>query len=163
MPDLLVPLYALPPVAPALDVADQRGIEIRRALVPEQHLVTAWIRETFSEAWAAEASVAFARQPVACFLAVQHSRPVGFCAYEATCRNFLGPLGVATEVRANGIGSALLLSALHAMSAEGYAYAIIGGAGPTAFFERVAGAQIIAGSVPGIYHGLLRASPPEPA
>ena len=160
MPDLLVPLYALPALAPPLEAATQRGIEIRRALVPEQPVVTAWVRGQFSEAWAAEAAVAFARQPVACFLAVQGSRLLGFCAYEVTCRGFLGPLGVAPEARGSGVGAALLLSGLHAMFAEGYAYAIIGGAGPTAFFERVAGARVIEGSNPGIYRGLLRTNPP---
>ncbi|MGV3533136.1 MAG: GNAT family N-acetyltransferase [Chthoniobacteraceae bacterium] len=157
MPDLLVRLYALPPPA----AAQIRGIEIRRALVPEKHRVVEWVRATFNRAWASEAEVAFARQPVACFLAVQDGAIAGFCAYEATCRNFLGPLGVAEHARGSGIGAALLLSALQAMAAEGYAYAIIGGAGPTAFFERVAGAQVIPDSTPGMYRGLLRSNPPE--
>jgi hypothetical protein len=33
----------------------------------------------------------------------------------------------------------------------GYAYGIIGGAGPTEFYERTVGATIIPESVPGIY------------
>src|SRR5687767_11965449 len=112
MPDLLVRLYALPPHA----VAPKPGLEIRRALVPEKHLVIEWVRATFKSAWASEAEVAFARQPVACFIAVQEGAIVGFCAYEATCRNFLGPLGVAEHARGSGIGAALLLSALRAMA-----------------------------------------------
>jgi len=157
MPDLLVRLYALPPPP----VAQTGGVEIRRALVPEKHLVVEWACSTFNCAWASEVEVAFARQPVACFIAVQDGAIVGFCAYEATCRDFLGPLGVAEHARGSRVGAALLLSALHAMAAEGYAYAIIGGAGPTAFFERVAGAQVISDSSPGIYRGMLRSNPPE--
>jgi hypothetical protein len=33
----------------------------------------------------------------------------------------------------------------------GYAYGIIGGAGPTQFYERAVGATLIVESVPGIY------------
>jgi hypothetical protein len=46
------------------------------------------------------------------------------------------------------------------MAAEGYAYAIIGGVGPAAFYERAVGAIPIPGSEPGIYRGRLR--PPSP-
>jgi hypothetical protein len=41
------------------------------------------------------------------------------------------------------------------MAAKGYAYAVIGGAGPTEFFVKTTGAQPIAGSTPGIYHDRL--------
>ena len=61
-----------------------------------------------------------------------------------------GPTGVLESFRGQGVGSALLLAALFAMKAEGYAYAIIGGAGKQAgFYERLAGASGIAGSDPG--------------
>jgi hypothetical protein len=45
----------------------------------------------------------------------------------------------------------LTLAALAAMRASGYAYAIIGGVGPSAFYAKVAGATPIEGSTPGIY------------
>jgi hypothetical protein len=38
----------------------------------------------------------------------------------------------------------------------GYAYAIIGGAGPTEFYAKECGATIIPNSVPGIYTDRLR-------
>jgi len=65
---------------------------------------------------------------------------VGFACYEATCRNFFGPELVHPERRQRGIGRALLLSALHAMRAEGYAYAIIGWASSVDFYRRAVGA-----------------------
>lgn len=154
--DLLVRLYDLPDPAAVPERAHSGGAEIRRALAPEKHLVTAWVGEQFSAAWASECEAAFSRLPVACWLAVRDGQLCGFAAYEATCRGFLGPLGVAREQRGQGIGEALLLAALHAMRAEGYAYAIIGGAGPVAFFARTVGAVPIAGSEPGIYRGMLR-------
>jgi predicted N-acetyltransferase YhbS len=58
--------------------------------------------------------------------------------------------------RKQGIGTALLLAALQAMAAEGYAYAIIGAAGPAEFYAKTVGAVPIAGSSPGIYADLLR-------
>ena len=45
------------------------------------------------------------------------------------------------------MGKGLLLSGLHAMAGMGYAYAIIGGVGPSEFFAKVAGATEIAGSL----------------
>ena len=57
-----------------------------------------------------------------------------------------------------GIGRALLLSTLHAMSAAGYAYAIVGGAGDVDFYAQTVGAIEIAGSTPGIYRDRLTAS-----
>lgn len=150
--DLLVRLYALQP----LTSATVEGVDVRRAIAPEKHLVTRWVAEHFSPAWASECEVAFAHVPLGCFLAVREGRLCGFAAYDATCRNFFGPLGVSPQDRTSGIGSALSLAALHAMRDEGYAYAIIGGAGPTAFFERLVGAQLIPGSEPGIYRGMLR-------
>ena len=59
------------------------------------------------------------------------------------------------ERRQRGIGRALLLSALHAMRAEGYAYGIIGWASSVDFYRRAVGAIEIAGSEPGIYPPVL--------
>jgi hypothetical protein len=41
------------------------------------------------------------------------------------------------------------------MKAEGYAYAVIGWAGPQEFYARLVGATVIEGSEPGIYRGPL--------
>jgi len=155
--DLLVRLLDLPELSPALERVRAEGVEVRRALAPERHIVVRWVAATFSAAWASECETAFARQPLACFVALQQQQQLcGFAVYEATCRNFFGPLGVTSETRNRHIGVALLLASLHAMRNEGYAYAIIGGAGPVSFFEKVVGAVPIAGSEPGIYRGMLR-------
>jgi ribosomal protein S18 acetylase RimI-like enzyme len=154
--DLLVRLLDLPELAPALECARRGGVEVRRALSAEKHLIARWIAANFSAAWASECEVAFSRQPLACFVALKEQQLCGFAVYEVTCRNFFGPLGVATDARGQHIGAALLLASLHAMRSEGYVYAIIGGAGPIAFFEKVVGATAILGSEPGIYRGMLR-------
>jgi hypothetical protein len=45
------------------------------------------------------------------------------------------------------------------MSAMGYAYAIVGGAGDVGFYARTAGATEIPGSTPGIYRDRLKVPP----
>jgi GNAT superfamily N-acetyltransferase len=153
--DMLVKLYELPASDDMVSRLAEAGISIRRALPPEKHNVIAWIRGNFSEAWASEADVAFARQPVSCFIAVQDKCLLGFACHDTTCKNFFGPTGVDPQARGKGIGVALLLACLEAMRHQGYGYAIIGGVGPADFYTKTVGAIPIEGSRPGIYRGLL--------
>lgn len=156
MTDMLVKLYSLPDVTHALIYQHEHGVEIRRALVPERGIVVDWVRQRWGNAWASECDTAFVRQPLTCFVAIENENLVGFSCHEATYKNFFGPYGVDAKCLRRGIGAALLLIALHDMAALGYAYGIIGGAGPLDFFTRVAGAIPIEDSTPGIYRGMLR-------
>jgi GNAT superfamily N-acetyltransferase len=151
MPDLLVKLYGLPDLAPRLGALEKEGIGLRRAMAYERHAVTGWVRASFGEGWASESEAAFSNLPVSCFIAERGGELLGFACYDATCRDFFGPTGVDARERGRGIGAALLLRCLHAMAAEGYAYAIIGGASPTALYAKTVGAIEIPGSTPGIY------------
>ncbi|HKY51678.1 MAG TPA: GNAT family N-acetyltransferase [Candidatus Limnocylindria bacterium] len=154
--DMLVPLYDLPDASARIEALRAGGIEVRRALAPERHVVVGWVREQFGEAWASECEVSFGRLPISCFRAQRGQEILGFACYDATAKGFFGPTGVLESERAGGIGTALLLLALQAMAAEGYAYAIIGGVGPAGFYQKTVGAVPIAGSTPGIYTHLLR-------
>ena len=176
--DLLVRLYALPPLAPRLDALAPAGVTVRRALASERHAVVAFAETHGSRGWASECEVAFARRPIGCFVAVESgpapaagargvvapgggypSSPetlVGFACIEATAPGFFGPQAVRDDRRGKGIGAALLLSALHALGAEGHAYAIVGWASELEFYRKVAGAVPIAGSEPGLYRAPLR-------
>ena len=154
MADMLVKLWELPPLEPALAGAAARGIVVRRALAPEKPVVLDWTRAHFA-AWAPEVDVAFARLPVACFLAVRGSEIVGFACHDAIAPDFFGPTGVAEAARGQGVGRALAVAAMHALKAQGYAYAIVGGVGPAAFYEKAFGATPIAGSTPGLYANML--------
>lgn len=156
MPDMLVKLYALPELAPVMASQAQQGVVIRRALAPEQSFVADWVRDHFSNAWASETTVSFARQPLSCYIAVAEGQVLGFACYDSILKGFFGPTGVDESQRGRGIGAALLLACLHAMRHEGYGYAIIGAAGPTGFYERIVGATVIPDSAPGIYRGILK-------
>jgi len=157
MPDMLVKLYALPETDAELTRLRIEGVDVRRAIAPEKHLVIRWVREQFSEYWASECDVAFAHVPIGCVIAVRENRLLGFACYDTTIKGFFGPTGVASDARGQGIGKALLLSALEAMRAEGYGYAIIGAAGPTDYYAKAVGALLIDDSSPGVYRGMLRA------
>ena len=158
MADLLVRLYDLPPAAPAVERLAGKGVVVRRAAASERAVVATFARTHGSEGWANECEVAFARLPLACFVAVDGSTQIllGLACYEAACRDFFGPELVRPDRRGQGIGRALLLVTLEAMRAEGYAYAIIGWASSVEFYERAVGAVVIEGSEPGIYPPGLR-------
>ena len=153
--DMLVKLYELPDSGPAYDRLRRPGIVLRRALAPEKHLVTGWVRKNFSEAWASEVDVAFSRLPISCFIAIQNRAIAGFACHDAACRNFFGPTGVEPNAQKNGIGKALLFACLEDMKQQGFGYAIIGGVGPADFYSKAVGAVAIEGSAPGICRGLL--------
>ena len=155
MPDMLVKLWELPPLEPAIEDAAARGVVVRRALAPEKPVVLDWMHAHFP-AWAAEVDVAFSRQPVACFVAVRDGLLIGFACHDAIAPDFFGPTAVLESARGQGLGRALALAAMHALKAQGYAYAIVGGVGPAAFYEKALGATAIPGSAPGIYAGMLK-------
>ena len=159
MPDMLVKLYELPPVAPLIEQQRAAGIDIRRAIAPEKHRIVEWVRSMWNASWASECDVAFSHQPVSCFVAIENNQLIGFACHDATCKNFFGPTGVLEPHRGRGTGAALLLIALHAMAAQGYGYAIIGAVGPAEFYSKIVGATVIPDSWPGVYRGMLRATP----
>lgn len=156
MPDMLVKLYELPDDAPLRAELEDAGFTIRRALVPEKHLIRSWVKEKFNPHWESECDVAISGHPTSCFIATLEDKLVGFACYDATCKGFFGPTGVDDVCRGKGVGTALLLACLHDMRAQGYGYAVIGGAGPVAFYEKTVGAIEIPDSKPGIYKGMLR-------
>ncbi len=156
MPDMLVKLYELPQAAPVMSKLAESGIEIRRPIAPEKHVVVQWVREHFNEGWASETEVAFTNQPVSCFIAIENGTIIGFACYEATCKNYFGPTGVSLQARGRGVGTGLLIASMHALHELGYGYAVIGGAGPVEYYNKTVGAIPIENSVPGIYRGMLK-------
>jgi ribosomal protein S18 acetylase RimI-like enzyme len=152
MGDMLVKLYALPDAAPALARVRAAGYDIRRPLPPERRAVVRWVDSHFGERWAGEAETAFSRVPVSCHLAVDAAGHIcGFACHDVTFRGFFGPAGVPEKLRGQGLGTALLLTALRSLAASGYAYAVIGGSGDDEFYAKAVGAVPIPDSEPGPY------------
>ena len=152
--DLLVKLYALPDKSDLRLRLAESDIAVRRAMAFEKESVVAWVERQFggtAPGWKSECDISFSRSPIACQIATQGDRLLGFACHDVTTRNFFGPIGVVAGQRSRGLGSLLLLSALESMREQGYAYAIIGYAGPAGFFEKTVGAIAIPGSRPGIY------------
>lgn len=156
MPDLLVPLYKLPPFTTTLAALAEDGILVRRANSFELTPVSDFIVQHFSRQWADENAAAFSRQPITSFIAMEEGRIVGFATYESTRRAFFGPTGVAISHRSRGIGTGLLLASLNGLYELGYAYGIIGSAGPVDFYVKTVNAIVIPDSTPGIYANLLK-------
>ena len=156
MPDMLVKLYNLADNWDFIAAQAALGVTIRKPIGPENHLVIAWVHDRFSAKWASEVAVALHNHPVSCFIAIKDEAIIGFACYDATTLGFFGPTGVAEARRGRGTGGALLLACLLDMKLKGYGYAIIGAAGPTDFYRKVAGAEVIPDSSPGVYRGILR-------
>lgn len=155
MSDLLIRLYDLPTFDSEARVAAS-GVVVRRAIAPERHVILDWVREHFSEGWASECAVAIGHVPSTLLIAVRGQELLGFACYDATMRGFFGPTAVHEDARGLGIGEVLLIETLRQMREAGYAYGVIGGAGPVGFYKKRLDAVDIPGSEPGIYGGLLK-------
>ncbi|MDP2949908.1 MAG: GNAT family N-acetyltransferase [Chloroflexota bacterium] len=151
MPDMLVRLYDLPSAQGYYRRAEEAGVTVRRADPWDRLRLRTFVEKEFGPLWAIETDVAFSRQPIAAFVATSAGAIVGFAAYECTRRNYFGPTGVRPDLRGKGVGAALLFRCLEALREMGYAYAVIGGVGPAAYYEKVCGAFLIPGSESGIY------------
>lgn len=155
--DMLVPLYRLPPLAPCLDsLRDRHAIIIRPIHTFERSLLRQFIESNFNRGWADEAEMAFRHMPPTCLVAILADRIVGFAAYDCTFNGFFGPTGVAPAHRGQGIGTGLLLSALHGLRSLGYVYGIIGSVGPADFYTKTVAAVPIPDSSPGPYLHCLK-------
>lgn len=146
MPDILVKLYALDET-----MTDVPSVIFRHPLPHEKTVVREWVARHFDTGWADEFDVSFKHMPPSSFIALRDDRLVGFACYEVTARGFFGPTGVLESERGLGIGVALLKRSLRGLRELGYAYAIIGDAGPVEFYVKTVGGILIPESEPGIY------------
>ena len=154
MPDMLVRLYDLPDAEGYYRRAREAGASVRRAEPWDRFALRSFIEGNLPKGWSPEADLAFSGHPITAFVATVEGRIAGFAVYECTRRGFFGPTGVREDLRGRGLGAALLFRCLEAMSDVGYAYAIIGGVGPQAYYEKVCGAFVIPGSEMGIYRSV---------
>lgn len=149
--DMLVQLLKVEKADGVVEQLRGEGVVVKRASSYEMSPVVEFVEGIWGKVWGDEVRIGFGRQPVSVFVALREGEVVGFCAYEVTRRNYVGPMGVVEKEKGKGVGKALLLSALDAMLEMGYAYAIIGGVGPVGFYEKACGATLIENSGSGIY------------
>lgn len=155
--DMLVRLWTLPDKGPALDALKAQGVSIKRVIAPDRGRVLAFVKEQFGDGWMHECEAALSTVPSTSYIAVKEKRVIGFACFEATGKDYFGPIGVDPACRARGVGAGLLLSCLHSMAEMGYAYAVIGWADDAApFYEKTANAFPIPDSHPAIYQNLIR-------
>ena len=135
----------------------QNGIRIKKALAPDRSKIIAFSRICAKDDYSDEVRAAFSNNPVTCYIATREKELIGFACYEATARNFFGPMAVLESERKKGVGKALLLKALESMRELGYAYAIIGWPANSAvsFYKKCAGAIMIDEKSSGAYKRMI--------
>ena len=132
------------------------GIKIKRVFAGEKMRVLEYIRQHFSEGWVYEAENAIMQHK--CFIATKDGQILGFACYDASAKDYFGPIGVTEGTRGTGVGTALLLRTLTCMREEGYGYAIIGWVGDAEmFYRKVVNAEWVPGGEPenSIYSNLI--------
>ena len=154
--DFLARLWTLPDKAPVLARLAEQGIQIKRVIAPDRQRVLQFVEDRFGAGWMHECEAAFSTVPSTCYIAVKDKKVIGFACFEATAKDYFGPIGVDEAFRGGDVGTGLLLSCLHSMCEMGYAYAIIGCADDAAaFYEKTVGATVIPDSHPAIYQNLI--------
>lgn len=153
MADMLVKLFQIPSSQETEKDLSDSGIRIKRALAPDRRKIIEFSKTCAEEDYSDEVTAAFANNPITCYVATKDKKPVGFACFEATAKNFFGPMAVLKEERKKGIGRALLLRSLQSMEEMGYAYAIIGWPSRTAipFYEKCVQAEMIPEKSSGVY------------
>lgn len=157
MADMLVKLFHIPPLAEFEDNLLNEGIRIKRAIAPDKSKIEDFSKICANEDYSDEVSVALSRTPATCYIATKDKELIGFSCFEATAKNFFGPMAVRKEYRRKGIGKVLLLKSLVSMQEMGYAYAIIGWPTKTAipFYEKCVDALLIDDKTHGLYKQMI--------
>ena len=153
--DMLVKLYNVKDDPALMERLAQEGVSIKRAMAGEVTDITGWVKDTFGQGWANECLAAVLKG--CCWIAVKEKKVVGFACFDTTAKGFFGPTGVSEELRGRGVGRALLIRSMISLREMGYAYAIIGSAGPKDFYRKAVGAIGIEGSIPGAYRNMVGA------
>lgn len=157
MADMLVKLYSIPSSCDIEKKLLEDGIRIKKALAPDRSKIIEFSRTCAKEDYSDEVQAAFCNNPITCYIATREKKIIGFACYEATARNFFGPMAVLGNEREKGVGKALLLKALESMRELGYAYAIIGWPAKSAvdFYMKCVDAIMIDEKSSGVYKRMI--------
>ena len=157
MADMLVKLYNIPCSHDIEENLLKKGIRIKKALAPDRSRIVAFSRACAKDDYSDEVQAAFSNNPITCYIAVREKELIGFACYEATARNFFGPMAVLESERKKGVGRALLFKSLESMRELGYAYAVIGWPAKSAvsFYKRCVDAIMIDEKSSGVYKRMI--------
>lgn len=137
----MVNLRVLRDLEPVLDDLERAsGAVVRRAESAESGVIADWVRENINPNWGVVCEVALEQTPPNCFVAYQKKPPakssdllpeniLGFACYDVVTGGVFGPSGVREDQQDTEVGTALLLSCMHAMAAEEHLEAVIGWSG----------------------------------
>ena len=106
MADMLVKLYNIPCSHDIEENLFKSGIRIKKALAPDRSKIIAFARTCAKDDYSDEVRAAFSNNPVTCYIATRERELIGFACYEATARNFFGPMAVLESERKKGVGKA---------------------------------------------------------
>lgn len=98
-----------------------------------------WLREHYPH-WEAEAMPALERRTLVA--SADDSGITAFAAWDVNRRGWFGPTGVRPDLRGCGLGTPLLVAALHQMRRSGLESADIAWVGPIGFYAGTVGATI---------------------
>jgi mycothiol synthase len=120
------------------------GVEVRRAGIADDGLLTAFFATEFGPSWLLEARLALRNDPPALHLALRDGRIIAFSGHSSQNREwgFFGPMGTLPETRGLGIGRVLLRRCLNDLRAAGHQRAVIPWVGPIAFYAHHVGAEV---------------------
>ncbi len=157
MADMLVKLYNIPHSHDIEKNLLKSGIRIKKALAPDRSRIIAFSRTCAKDDYSDEVKAAFSNNPITCYIATREKEIIGFACYEATARNFFGPMAVLESERKKGVGKALLLKALESMWELGYAYAMIGWPTKSAvgFYKKCVDAILVDEKSSGVYKRMI--------
>ena len=157
MTDMLVKLYNIPYSHDIEENLSKSGIRIKKALAPDRSKIIAFSRICAKDDYSDEVRAAFSNNPITCYIATRERELIGFACYEATARNFFGPMAVVESERKKGVGRALLLKSLESMRELGYAYAIIGWPTNSAvsFYKKCVDALLVDEKSSGVYKRMI--------
>lgn len=157
MADMLVKLYNVPDSRDLEKRLLEEGIRIKKALAPDRSKIVEFSRTCAKDDYSDEVSAAFSNNPITCYIATRDKKIIGFACYEATAKDFFGPMAVSETERKRGIGKALLLKSLESMQELGYAYAIIGWPTTSAidFYRKCVDAVMIEERSSGVYRRMI--------
>ncbi|PFL55138.1 GNAT family N-acetyltransferase [Bacillus anthracis] len=120
---------------------------VRQANSSDFEKLTSFVNEEFGERWLHSVEYGFRtyKENLPIYIVEQEEVIVGFACYDVVRgkKGLFGPMGTAKQNRLKGVGNQLLHCCLHSMKQDGYAYAIVGQAGPIEFYERNCDASLI--------------------